>query len=222
MIKIANASSYNQAELEALDLVDKINDAILFPLIALLMATAFLIFLWGAFEYVKNSDNETGREKGRQHLLYGTIGMLIMLSAYAILSIAAGTFGLQQQLGDSTRENLSPFAVDRSPTPPNRPSGGAGAGQDASGAGQDPRGAGQDASGAGQDPRGAGRDFEVPANLMQRLDNELNSNSATSPENRFTRSGLLQGSFTDDEIDRFVRVGYISQQLGNEFKQLNE
>ena len=208
MIKIANASSYNQAELEALDLVDKINDAILFPLIALLMATAFLIFLWGAFEYVKNSDNETGREKGRQHLLYGTIGMLIMLSAYAILSIAAGTFGLQQQLGDSTRENLSPFAVDRSPTPPNRPSGGAGAGQDA--------------SGAGQDPRGAGRDFEVPANLMQRLDNELNSNSATSPENRFTRSGLLQGSFTDDEIDRFVRVGYISQQLGNEFKQLNE
>ncbi len=92
MIPVAYAQT--AAQIEAQCLVDKVNDAILFPLIALLMAVAFLIFLWGGFEFVRNSDSEAGREKGKTHLLFGVIGMLVMLSAYAILNIAAGTFGL--------------------------------------------------------------------------------------------------------------------------------
>lgn len=126
MISIAHAQtygSYSTAELQALDLVDKVNQVILFPLIGLLMAVAFLVFLWGAFEYVKNSDNQAARETGRNHLLYGTIGMLVMLSAWAILSIAAGTFGLQGQLRDSSSEGLSPFAPDSTVRPPSRPGG---------------------------------------------------------------------------------------------------
>ncbi|MFT5849801.1 MAG: uncharacterized membrane protein YbhN (UPF0104 family) [Patiriisocius sp.] len=84
----------SSAQLAAQCFVDKINQAILFPLITLMMALAFLYFLYGAFEYVKNANNESAREVGRQHLFYGVIGMLVMLSAMAILSIAAGTFGL--------------------------------------------------------------------------------------------------------------------------------
>lgn len=91
---IPTAYAATEAQIAAQCLVDKINQVVFFPLIGLLMAIAFLIFLWGAFEFVKNSDNEAGRQTGRTHLLYGTIGMLIMLSAYAILNIAAGTFGL--------------------------------------------------------------------------------------------------------------------------------
>ena len=75
-------------------LVDKINEVILFPLITLLMAIAFLVFLYGAFEYVRGATNETARAQGKQHLLYGTIGMLVMLSAYAILTLASATVGL--------------------------------------------------------------------------------------------------------------------------------
>jgi len=75
-------------------LVDQINKAILFPLIALLVALAFMVFLYAAFEFVKNADNDGARETGRLHLLYGTIGLLVMLSAYAILSVAAGSFGI--------------------------------------------------------------------------------------------------------------------------------
>lgn len=89
---IAHASI--EAQYRAQCFVDKINDAILFPLITLMMALAFLIFLYGVFEYVKKSDNETSRATGKQHLLYGVVGMFVMLSAMAILSIAAGTFGL--------------------------------------------------------------------------------------------------------------------------------
>lgn len=76
-------------------LLGKINDAILFPLMALMMAVALLIFLWGAFEYISNAGNDSAQSKGRQHMLYGIIGLLIMVSAYSILALAAGTFGLR-------------------------------------------------------------------------------------------------------------------------------
>jgi|GEM_PF-1921837 len=91
---INHAQAASSAQIAAQCFVDKINNVILFPLITLLMALAFLMFLYGAFEYVKNSGSDAGRETGRRHLLYGVIGMLVMLSALAILNIAAGTFGL--------------------------------------------------------------------------------------------------------------------------------
>ena len=74
--------------------LDKINEAILFPLITLLMVVALLVFLWGGFQFVMGANDPSARTTGKQHLLWGVIGMLVMLSAYTILSIAANTFGV--------------------------------------------------------------------------------------------------------------------------------
>ena len=87
-----------EAQAVAQGFVDKLNQAILFPLITLMMAVALLVFLYGAFEYVKNANDEEGRSTGARHLMYGTIGMLVMLSAMALLTIAAGTFGFDNEL----------------------------------------------------------------------------------------------------------------------------
>lgn len=76
----------------AFGFVDKANEVILFPLIALLTAAALVYFFWGAFQFIANADNEQARSTGRQHMLFGVIGLLIMLSAYTLLQIAAGTF----------------------------------------------------------------------------------------------------------------------------------
>lgn len=75
--------------------MDRINEVILFPLITLLLAIALLVFLFGAFQFVAGANNPTKREEGKRHLLWGIIGMTIMVSAYAILSIAAYTFGIE-------------------------------------------------------------------------------------------------------------------------------
>ncbi len=74
--------------------VGKLNDVILFPLIGLLMGVALLMFVIGAAEYVMGADNPTAREKGVKHITYGIIGMVVMVSAWAILGLAVGTFGL--------------------------------------------------------------------------------------------------------------------------------
>ncbi len=75
-------------------MLGKIESAILFPLMTLMMAVAFFIFIWGAYEFVLNADDDSARTIGKTHMMYGIIGLLVMLSAMAILQIAAGTFGV--------------------------------------------------------------------------------------------------------------------------------
>lgn len=72
--------------------LESINQAILYPLIALMMAAALVVFLYGAFEFVRGASEPAQREAGRRHLIYGVIGMLVMLMAFTILQIAANTF----------------------------------------------------------------------------------------------------------------------------------
>ena len=78
----------------AKSIVSRIEDAILFPLMTLMMAVALLYFLWGLFQYVVNAGEGGAHEAARKHILGGVIGFVIMVSAYAILKIAASTFGI--------------------------------------------------------------------------------------------------------------------------------
>ncbi len=87
-----------KAAQEAGNFVGKFNAIILFPAIAILSSVAFLVFLYGAAEYVMNSGSDQGRQQGVKHITFGIIGLLVMVSAYALLTIATGTFGLDDEL----------------------------------------------------------------------------------------------------------------------------
>jgi phosphotransferase system glucose/maltose/N-acetylglucosamine-specific IIC component len=86
--------AHAQAEQVAFSFVQRVNEVIVFPLIILLTTIALLVFLWGGFQFVVNAGNEAGRQKGRSQMLWGIIGLLVMLSAYAILTIATNTIGV--------------------------------------------------------------------------------------------------------------------------------
>ena len=74
--------------------VDRFLLAIGFPVVILLLTIALIVFLYGCFEYVLNASNDEKRAEGQRHILFGFIGMLVMISAYAILQISAATFGI--------------------------------------------------------------------------------------------------------------------------------
>jgi FtsH-binding integral membrane protein len=70
-------------------------NVILNPLIRLMFAAAVIYFLWGVFIYIMNADSEEKRREGGQHIMWGLIGLVIMMGVYGILRIATGTiFGL--------------------------------------------------------------------------------------------------------------------------------
>lgn len=74
--------------------LNKVNGAILNPLIALVFAIAFLYFFIGIFQFIMSAQADKGREDGKKKILYGLIGMFIMFSAYGIIHLILISFGL--------------------------------------------------------------------------------------------------------------------------------
>lgn len=64
------------------------------PLILLLAAGAFVLFVWGVFEFILQAGNETKREEGRRAILWGIVGLVIIFGAYGIINFALGAFNL--------------------------------------------------------------------------------------------------------------------------------
>ncbi|MES2749026.1 MAG: hypothetical protein V4606_01385 [Patescibacteria group bacterium] len=87
---------------EAYAFVERFNEVILYPVILLLTGIAFLVFLYGCLIYITHAENSRAREEGRSHIIYSLIGMFVMMVAYAILTIAANTFGLDDRLDCSS------------------------------------------------------------------------------------------------------------------------
>ena len=77
-----------------MDLLDKIKTEIVNPAIYLLLALAAAYFVWGVFTFVSNQESDEAREKGKQHMIYGIVGIAIMLSAFGIMRMIAGTIGV--------------------------------------------------------------------------------------------------------------------------------
>lgn len=75
-------------------LINKIADIIVNPVIKLAFAIAFLVFLWGVFQYVRGADNEEARALGVRHMTWGVIGLAIMVTAKAIVSLIGATVGV--------------------------------------------------------------------------------------------------------------------------------
>lgn len=79
-------------------LVARITTAIIDPLIALIFAAGFLVFAWGVVQFMLGLANDTeAKNDGKKHMLWGVIGMAIMMSALGILRVIANTFGLSLQ-----------------------------------------------------------------------------------------------------------------------------
>ncbi len=72
-------------------LVKKINNVIINPLIGLMFAVALAYFIWGVIEYLMNAESDDARSKGKQHMLWGIIGMFIMISVFGIMQLLLNT-----------------------------------------------------------------------------------------------------------------------------------
>ncbi len=75
--------------------VGKVNRYITNPLILLMFAAALVYFLYGVFEFLMHAEDAEARETGKSHMLWGIVGMFIMLGVFAILHLIERTLGIQ-------------------------------------------------------------------------------------------------------------------------------
>ena len=78
---------------ETTSLLNRILDNIVNPVITLMVGVAVIYFLWGVFEFVRNAESSDGRKKGGMHILFGSIGLFVMMAAYGIMNLILGTIG---------------------------------------------------------------------------------------------------------------------------------
>lgn len=74
------------------DILEKIQEEILNPFIALLFVIATAVFMYGIIVYVIGG-GEKNIDTGKKLILYGIIGMTIMVSAWGIVRIFCEFFG---------------------------------------------------------------------------------------------------------------------------------
>lgn len=74
--------------------LDKVVAQIINPIILLLAACAFVVFLWGVFEFIAHAGDETKRTEGKKAIMWGLVGLVIIFGVYGIINLTLGTFGL--------------------------------------------------------------------------------------------------------------------------------
>lgn len=67
---------------------------ILAPLVTLLALIAFVVFIWGVVDMIRNGDDAEKRSTGQQHMIWGIIGLVIIFGANAIIRILTATLGI--------------------------------------------------------------------------------------------------------------------------------
>jgi uncharacterized membrane protein YidH (DUF202 family) len=63
----------------------KVMTEILNPLIVLMFSVALLLFTYGSLKFIWNPEDESERETARRNMLWGIIGITIMVSAFGII-----------------------------------------------------------------------------------------------------------------------------------------
>lgn len=90
-------------------LVGRFVDYIIDPAILIIFSAGFFLFLWGLVVFLWNIDEGAENTAGKQHMIWGIVGMLVMVSVYGIISIIDNTLELDIANPDVSRiQNVQP------------------------------------------------------------------------------------------------------------------
>ncbi len=94
-------------------LLQRFDDLILQPTIYLILTAGLLLFLYGLVEFIFKARDGSDHKQGLQHMLWGIVGMFIMVSVYGIISLIINTIGADPTNPDVSRINNVKPAADK-------------------------------------------------------------------------------------------------------------
>ena len=95
------------AEASVVTLMKSVDKVILNPLIKLLFALAMVYFIYGLARYLLSPDNEEIRKSSKSSMLWGIIGMFIMVAVFGIMSMILNSLGETRITVDKTTGNYT-------------------------------------------------------------------------------------------------------------------
>lgn len=80
-------------------IIDTINNV----LVPVLFAISFIVFLWGAFRtFIVGATSDFDKEKGKNLMLYGIIGFVVMASVWGLVAIVTNSLNIGGTQGPGT------------------------------------------------------------------------------------------------------------------------
>ncbi|MEI6296440.1 MAG: hypothetical protein WCO84_02215 [bacterium] len=76
--------------LAQVDFIKNVTDQIINPIIVFLLAISFFYFIYGIYEFVATGESKK-IEEGKKHVLWGLIGLFIIVSISGIIGLVQGT-----------------------------------------------------------------------------------------------------------------------------------
>jgi hypothetical protein len=98
---VAYAKSFEQV-------IFDINRTILNPLIQFAFIVAFVVFIWGVMQFIRNANSPDERKKGQDHMMWGIVGLVIMLGVFGIITIITRTFGINTTINNDQQTFTPP------------------------------------------------------------------------------------------------------------------
>ncbi len=95
------------------EILQRIITYVIDPALRVIFTLGLLLFIWGIIQFLWGVKDGRADEKGKDHMVYGLLGMLIMVSVYGIIALIINSFGLQTAATDVSRisntTGTSPF-----------------------------------------------------------------------------------------------------------------
>lgn len=63
-------------------------------IIPVLMILATIVFLWGVIKYITAGGDEEALKTGRAYMIFGLIGLFVMVAVWGIVVLLINTFGV--------------------------------------------------------------------------------------------------------------------------------
>ena len=74
--------------------IEKFVALIIDPTIKIIFAAGFFLFIWGFIEFFWKLGQGNDQNQGKMHMVWGVVGMLIMVSVKGIINLILDTFGI--------------------------------------------------------------------------------------------------------------------------------
>ena len=88
-------NSGQQSDGDLQSLISQIN-GILNTIIPFLVGLAVFIIIWGVFKYLSGAGDEEQRAEAKQFIIYGVLGVFLMVSIWGLVNILVNSFELKK------------------------------------------------------------------------------------------------------------------------------
>ncbi len=85
-------------------------DGILRPIVPVLIGLAVVVFIYGVLTLMFSDGDK--KEEGKQYMIWGIVGLFVMVSVWGLVAVLQGTFNLEDKPQTIKIERIQPIQIN--------------------------------------------------------------------------------------------------------------